>query len=181
MSYALQLLFKSTGLTSITQRFCEPGHSAITDVDNLHSVIEQSFSQKIMFPVSLVRHLKVMRASSSKTHVHMMKATEFFDFKPQAEGNNYSKVKYGSTKELFYHKVSVTKVSFATEMRGNQNSISVIHQRCNQFGLSIARLIPSRVWVQEMSHRTNRTCNLCYVIIMTGDDLAYMKGVVDFK
>lgn len=57
MSYALQHLIETTTqISTITQRFCEPGHSDIQDVDNLHSQLSRALSEDldIHSPVSLI-------------------------------------------------------------------------------------------------------------------------------
>ena len=42
MTYAVQKFAETQPhITSVTQRFSEPGHSYIQDIDNLHSLIEQ--------------------------------------------------------------------------------------------------------------------------------------------
>ena len=57
MSVALrEVLVKNPNLSFIQQTFCEPGHSAIQEVDNAHSQIERALSSMEIFsPLGLVR------------------------------------------------------------------------------------------------------------------------------
>lgn len=71
MSYAVQYLLQNTpSITSITHRFCEPGHSSIQDIDNLHSLIEQNLKDvEIHSPIALFRLLKSMKVNGLHTDV----------------------------------------------------------------------------------------------------------------
>lgn len=65
MSYALQhFIEKHPTIKSITQKYCEPGHSSVQMIDSFHSSIERHLKDKSVFsPVTLVKHLKLVRAS----------------------------------------------------------------------------------------------------------------------
>jgi len=48
MATALMLFLKTSSLESITQKFCEPGHSEVQEVDNLHSQIDRVIQHQIL-------------------------------------------------------------------------------------------------------------------------------------
>ena len=53
-----EVLVKNPNLSFIQQKFCEPCHSAIQEVDNAHSQIERALSpMEIFSPLGLVRSL----------------------------------------------------------------------------------------------------------------------------
>ena len=53
-------------IKQIEQKFCTPGHSAIQEVDNIHSHIEKILKiSEIFSPVSLMRVLKKVRPQNS--------------------------------------------------------------------------------------------------------------------
>lgn len=68
MTFALKyFLDKSTTLQQIEQKFCQPGHSSIQEVDNIHSHIEKAMSlSEIFSPVSLIRVLTNVRKGSMR-------------------------------------------------------------------------------------------------------------------
>jgi len=59
LSFALQDFIRShSQLECIEQKFCEPGHSSIQEVDNIHSHIEKVLNvSEIFSPLSLMRAL----------------------------------------------------------------------------------------------------------------------------
>ena len=178
MSYAIQLILQShPALRSVVQRFCEPGHSSITDVDNLHSIIERKLPQEIMSPVSLVRHLKALTPCGSEMFVHFMKGENFMDFASIAKAGSYNRIKYAKAKELFYNKASLYKVAYAEEMGGPITTEEVIRRTHNRSGarpLAKPKNLTDNKGLSEPK-RKDIEAMLCFMI---GDDLSYMKNIV---
>jgi len=57
MSVALlKFLIEHIQMNKLTQKFCEPGHSSIQEVDNLHSQIERNLQHtEVYSPLGVVR------------------------------------------------------------------------------------------------------------------------------
>ena len=86
MSMALlKFLEENPNIESITQKFCEPGHSSVQEVDNLHSQIERQLGNlEIYSPLGLLRLLPtVNRRKPFK--VFYMRITNFKQYEKAAE------------------------------------------------------------------------------------------------
>ena len=106
MSLALQIFVKERDLVSITQRFCEPGHSSIQDIDSVHSVIERSIRlHEVHSPLSLVRHLKNIKPNKQHMSITLLNKRQMLDYSESAKPHSYSAVKYRQAKELRYNQV----------------------------------------------------------------------------
>ena len=103
-SHLQYFLQENKTLKTITHRYCEPGHSNIQDVDNLHSVIERNLKGlSIMSPVSLVRQLKAIQPSNIPMYVKLLDAKkDFYDYEANTSSSLYSKVGFLSAKEILY-------------------------------------------------------------------------------
>lgn len=100
----------------IEQKFCEPGHSSIQEVDNIHSNIEKSCSpSEIYSPVGLMRVLKTV----NKLRLVQMKPADFKDFQEVAGRGRYDRIPYTRVKCLRYEhtdpKVLKYKTGFTEE------------------------------------------------------------------
>lgn len=128
MSVALQsLLEKHNFLETITQKFCEPGHSSIQDVDALHSSIERTLAPfEIYSPVTLVRHLKTVRPQS-RMQIKLSAKKDFFDYQSVAKQFDYNRVKYTQVKSLRYSKSQIAKVGYKSSFEaGDWTMVQVI-------------------------------------------------------
>jgi len=55
----MKFMMENRTLTSISQKFGEPGHSSIQEVDNIHSQVEKRLKcSEIFSPIELIRILK---------------------------------------------------------------------------------------------------------------------------
>lgn len=120
MAYALQQFLEvNPRMQSITQKFCEPGHSSIQDIDSFHSTIERYLKDKTVFsPVTLIKHLLLVRAPKGH-RVKQMKASDFKDYQSLAKGGSYDLVKFASAKALKYHKECISKVGIKMSFGDN--------------------------------------------------------------
>jgi hypothetical protein len=101
---------------TIEQKFCEPGHTSIQEVDNLHSQIEKRLKVlEVYSPISLMRVLLNVNVLNLLT-VIQMKSADFLDYQqssrsllPKTMGIPYSRVKH-----IHYRNVGVLeyKTSF---------------------------------------------------------------------
>ncbi|XP_076107556.1 uncharacterized protein LOC143075857 [Mytilus galloprovincialis] len=118
---ALQHFMKSDrsySLKSVEQKFSEPGHSSIQEVDCVHSHIEKALNlSEIFSPVSFLRILTKVRKRSMK--VIQLQPEHFFDFQTASRTFKYNSVPFTKVK---YLKLEVEKplhvlykVSFSDE------------------------------------------------------------------
>ena len=82
ISYALlEFMQHHSGIETVQQKFCEPGHSSIQEVDNIHSHIENRLKNTEVFsPISVVQQLLKVNFDNP-LNVIQMKANDFKNFK----------------------------------------------------------------------------------------------------
>lgn len=146
MSFALSyFLSKHREIKSIEQKFSEPGHGNIQEIDAIHSLIERTLRySEIYSPVSLLRCLKTLSGDKGKLVIIQMKKNDFLDYQKISKSFNYNSVPYTKIKysiinsdTLFY--ISY-KLSFSDELnvvrlrqntRQKENSIDLCPKECN--------------------------------------------------
>jgi len=116
MAFALSsFLSKNPNIQLIEQKFCEPGHSSIQEVDNVHSNIERSMSTAEFFtPIAVIR-LLVWVDRKKEYKVLQMTKSRFFDFKASASLLNLHGIPFSRVKILQYQSCNEgNKISFKT-------------------------------------------------------------------
>ena len=105
ISFALQNFLRShTQIQSIEQKFCEPGHSSIQEVDNIHSHIEKVLKVREIFsPLSLIRALLKVTPKRPLI-IRQLKDEDFKDYQSAAKKFKYSVVPYTRVKHIVYEK-----------------------------------------------------------------------------
>ena len=89
-------------ILSIEHKFCEPGHSTIQEVDNLHSQIESvSRHSEIYSPVGLLRVLKKVHRSKP-LKIIQMRSEDFKDFSSVAKQGKYDVIPFTQVKSLLF-------------------------------------------------------------------------------
>lgn len=103
MSLALmKFLEQHPTIVEIIQKFGEPGHSSIQEVDNLHSQIERRFAGLDIFsPLGLLRLLPAVNQKKPFKVFHM-RYTDFKLYKEASQIFNFKKVPYASLKQIKY-------------------------------------------------------------------------------
>ena len=103
MSFALQDFIRShSQIECIEQKFCEPGHSSIQEVDNIHSHIEKVLNvSDIYSPLGLIRALLKVTLKRPLI-IRQMKGDDFRDYQKAARKLKYSIVPYSKLKYAVY-------------------------------------------------------------------------------
>ncbi|CAH0558614.1 unnamed protein product [Brassicogethes aeneus] len=103
MTVALKkFLQENPNILQITQKFCEPGHSSIQEVDNVHSQIEKKLANmKIYSPLGLLRALKEVNRKSP-FYVSHMQLQNFKDYQGASKSYNFKNIPYCALKVLKY-------------------------------------------------------------------------------
>ncbi|KAG4065134.1 hypothetical protein HA402_007531 [Bradysia odoriphaga] len=107
MSAAIQRFIDSSisCIQQIDQKFSEPGHSKIQEVDTAHSVIEKSLRHKFIYsPTVLIDEIRNIPEGKLKFVTVEMEAADYLDYHHLAQGYNYTVIPYTKVKQLRYKK-----------------------------------------------------------------------------
>lgn len=113
MSLALmKFLEKYPNIQEIIQKFCEPGHSGIQEVDNIHSQIQRKLSGVDIFsPLGLLRYLGTVNQRHPFKVFHMTHK-DFYQYKEASQTLNFKKIPYASLKQIMYCQKLPTKLYY---------------------------------------------------------------------
>jgi len=106
-------------IESVQQKFCEPGHSSIQEVDNIHSQVERVCRHaEIYSPVGLMKLLKKVN-SKNPISITQMKPNMFKDYQTIAKVGQFHRIPFSKVKSLLYDnsepKILKYKLSFSDE------------------------------------------------------------------
>lgn len=104
MSLALQTFLDSTSnVQIIEQKFGEPGHGNIQEIDSAHSVIEKHMRNlDVHSPLGLLKILASIPKGKLSFKILQMKPTDYLDYQIVASRLQYKKVPYTQVKHLQY-------------------------------------------------------------------------------
>lgn len=108
---------KRNQLVQIEQKFSEPGHSQIQEIDAVHSCIDRNLKNiEIYSPVGLLKLLKGINSKNVTLKFIQMKSTDFLNY--NAASTSMSFPPFASIKHLVYHSKNVLELSFRKEFAG---------------------------------------------------------------
>ena len=118
MSAAMrEFILKHPQIDIIEQKFCEPGHSCIQEVDNIHSQIDRAFSPAEIFsPLGVVRTLPNVNRRNPFTVVKIQ-PNNVKAFNEVAALMNYKTIPYFSVKILVYRRDNLNYVFYKMGFR----------------------------------------------------------------
>ncbi len=105
MSMAILMFLKNNpSVKSVTQKYCEPGHSSIQDIDAVHAAIEHYLRAKQFYsPVSLIRLLQDMDQPKVKLELTVLQpGRDFYDFSNETCNYCFTVIPYTQVKALRY-------------------------------------------------------------------------------
>lgn len=113
-------------LKTIEQKFCEPGHSSIQEVDSVHSQIEKALSvSEIYSPVSLLRVLTKVRKKSMK--IIELQPGDFLNFQATSQSFKFSEVPFTKVKYIRLDVQDPLQVSFKESFVNDDfNDVSIV-------------------------------------------------------
>lgn len=95
----------NSSLEYIIQKFSEPGHSNIQEVDCVHSTIDRYLKNvEIYSPLHLIRLLKNIDYKNVKLSIMQMKVTDFKIYSTVSNKLDFSKVPFSKIKLILYEK-----------------------------------------------------------------------------
>jgi hypothetical protein len=104
MAIATFLADEKVNIQFVEQKFGEPGHGNIQEIDAVHSRIDRGLKNcEIFSPLSLLRRL--LKLTSPRVHLKViqLKATDFMNFQIAAKGRNFKSIPYTKVKSLLYN------------------------------------------------------------------------------
>lgn len=109
-------------LESIQQKFCEPGHSSIQEIDNMHSRIEKACGpSEIYSPLSLMRILITV----NKLQMFQMRGEDFKNFHAIANNGAFDRIPYTKVKSLMYEKKNPKVLKYKTGFLQDFQSVNI--------------------------------------------------------
>ena len=129
-STAIKVFLKKHPLVhTLEHKFCQPGHSSIQEVDNLHSQIEHLCrGSEIYSPIGLIRLLKRVNRSNPM-RLLQMKLDDFKDFAAIAQMGDYKLVPFTKVKSLLYEQNQPKLVKYKTSFTSDWVEVNVIERR----------------------------------------------------
>lgn len=130
MSFALQHFLKSEdsgNLKIIEQKFGEPGHGTIQEIDAAHSCIERYIRNlEIWSPLSLIRILlKIPKTWKQKFVVIQMKKSDYINYQLTCGSYTYNTIPYSKVKHIIYDSNSLFNVKFRSSFEGQVKEIKL--------------------------------------------------------
>ena len=129
-STAIKVFLKNhPEIVSIEHKYCEPGHSTIQEVDNLHSQIEAVCRHsEIYSPVGLLRMLKKVNRSKP-LKIIQIKSQDFKDFASIARQGKYDRVPFTQVKALLYKQVEPKVLDYKTQFSDKWVTKNVVERQ----------------------------------------------------
>lgn len=137
MSMALIIfLNQEHTVQQISQKFSEPGHSQIQELDSIHSKIERYFKNiEVYSPVSLMRLLKEIPKRKAVLKIIQLQKNDFFSYSSRADNFNFKQIPYSQIRSITYNKNSECvyyKLTFASDDNVPVHLVKKIASRRNK-------------------------------------------------
>jgi len=112
MTFALKRFMIDNNVDEIIQKYSCPGHSAIQEVDNIHSQIEKVLRAREVFsPVSLVRVMKNVRRKAPFKVIQLQRH-HFTDYQKAGLGMKFHQVPFTKVKCLRYFRNDQLQIDY---------------------------------------------------------------------
>lgn len=137
MSMALQIFLQSNeskNLEVIEQKFSEPGHGNLQEIDTVHSVIERFLRPKeIMSPVSLIKLLtQLPKTFKTKLKVLQMNFNDFKDYQKISLNYVYNTLPYTKVKQIVYRKNHPFSIAFRNSFEDEFENVHICKYKTNK-------------------------------------------------
>lgn len=130
----LQILYDNTKLQSIEQKFSEPGHSRIQDIDAVHSVLERSLKHhEIPSPDKLIHLMRTLNFPSVKLKILEMQENDFLQFSLKAAMFCWDKIPFSKVRKIKYSSEALTtfKLTFTVDASNEWHDAVVLKRKRN--------------------------------------------------
>lgn len=113
----LKFLADNPRVKCITQKYSEPGHSQIQDVDCVHSALDKYLKNLEIFSIlSLLALLKTFKSKNIELKITQMKPEDFKNFSKLSLQLNFSAVPFTKIKILQYNRDDLFEVKYKTSI-----------------------------------------------------------------
>ncbi|KAJ8963998.1 hypothetical protein NQ314_005210 [Rhamnusium bicolor] len=114
MSLAIKyFLHINDRINTIEQKFSEPGHSLVQEIDSVHSKIEKYLKfREIHSPVSLLRHLTNIPSGKAPLKIIQLNKGNFLNFQAVSQTLNFKDVPFTKLKQINYKKDDPLHITF---------------------------------------------------------------------
>lgn len=122
MALAIKYFLHSNNrINTIEQKFSEPGHSLVQEIDCVHSKIEKYLKFRELYsPVSLLRQLTNIPPGKAPLKITQMKKENFLNFQAVCQSLNFKDLPFTKVKQINYKKDDSLHISFKCGF--NENS-----------------------------------------------------------
>lgn len=134
----LQFLYNNTSIEQIVQKFCEPGHSSIQEVDCVHSTIER-YLRNVEIPsqVTLIRLLINMKFENTTLKILQMNKNDFKNYSKKADTFCFQQIPFTKIKSLQYKKNNLFQICYKTSFEQTMYSeINLKAQKRHNFNMN---------------------------------------------
>lgn len=136
-SSLLDFLYKNNNIKTITQKFSEPGHSQIQEIDAVHSAIDRFLKLKeIHSPVDLITKLKNYHSQKIKLNIIEMLPTDFKIYSNLAQQLNFQNVPFTKIKAIKYNKFNLFSLLYKTSIKEDEFQSSSLKKQSRKGVLS---------------------------------------------
>lgn len=134
MSFALQWFLQSQegqNIQIIEQKFGEPGHGNVQEVDNAHSCIERHIrNMEVWSPITLLRLLlKIPKSWKLKFKVIQMQPSDYLDYQSFSTRYSYNRIPYTKVKHLIYDRESLMNIKYCESFGGQITTVKLYYVR----------------------------------------------------
>lgn len=122
---------KAKNITEIEQKFSEPGHGNVQEVDCVHSVIERNLRHKEIYsPLGLLRELLKIQ-SKIKLNFLQMQDTDFHSFHDEAIKFGFGQIPYKKVKSIKYKKLYWNILEYKISFSGTATTSNIKNNKIN--------------------------------------------------
>jgi len=184
MTTAIKLFLDShPSVQTITQKYCEPGHSEVQEIDNLHSQLEQVMAvNEVYSPIGLMR---ILCNSPRKKPIKIvqLRKTDMKDYHAVSNNFKFDVVPYSRVKALHYSRdalMSVNyRVKFDTENWNETNLQPIFRTRGQQdIGPAMKLTMPKNVTKLQNLTKEKVADICCMFAFMPEVDRDYMQSII---
>lgn len=134
MSFALQSLLNSEegkNLETIEQKFGEPGHGNVQEIDNAHSCIERYLRNlEIWSPLTLIRLLlSIPKTWKLKFKILQMQRSDYYNYQFLSSQFTYQNIPYTKVKNLIYEKTDLLVIKYRESFDGVVHSVKLAYSK----------------------------------------------------
>ncbi|CAK1586434.1 unnamed protein product [Parnassius mnemosyne] len=113
-------------VTEITQKFSEPGHGNVQEVDAVHSLIERNLRhQEIFSPLSLMRAVLKIKSKALTFKFLQMVDDDFHCYHEEAVKYGFNQIPFSKVKTITYNKSKWNILQYKTSFQGPTTSVDI--------------------------------------------------------